>query len=58
MQKKVFPSEMGRVPMDLMERRHQADYKPQSVPPKIAKLVYERAERFLSVIEEALKEKL
>jgi len=58
MRRKVLPSEMGRVPMDLMALRHQADYKSQSVTAKEAKLTCDRAERFLSAIEEVLKEPL
>ena len=56
MRKKVLPSDLGRTPMDLMELRHLADYKPQSVTAREAKRAYDRAEKFLSSIESALGE--
>ena len=56
MRKKLLPAELGRTPMDLMELRHLADYKPQSVAAREAKRAYGRAERFLSSIERALGE--
>lgn len=56
MRKKVLPSALGRTPMDLMELRHLADYKPQSVTAREAKRACNRAERFLSSIERALGE--
>jgi uncharacterized protein (UPF0332 family) len=37
MRKKVLPGELGRTPMDLIELRHLADYKPQSVTAREAK---------------------
>lgn len=55
MRKKLLPSELGRTPMDLIALRHLADYKPQSVAAREAKRAHERAERFLSAIEEALE---
>jgi uncharacterized protein (UPF0332 family) len=58
MRRKILPSELGRVPMDLMELRHLADYKPQSVTAKEARRAYNRAEKFLREIEEALGGKL
>ena len=54
MRRKVLPSELGRIPMDLMELRHLADYKPQSVTAKEAKRAYNRAVRFLKETEKAL----
>ena len=54
MRRKLLPSELGRTPMDLMELRHLADYKPQSVTAREAKRAYDRAERFLSVMEVTL----
>jgi uncharacterized protein (UPF0332 family) len=54
MRKKLLPSELGRTPMDLMELRHLADYKPQSVTAKEAKRAYNRAESFLFSIQRAL----
>jgi uncharacterized protein (UPF0332 family) len=56
MRKKVLPAELGRTPMDLMELRHLADYKPQAVTAREAKRAADRAEKFLSSIERALGE--
>ena len=56
MRKKVLPAELGRTPMDLMELRHLADYKPQAVTAREAKRAVDRAEKFLSSIERALGE--
>jgi uncharacterized protein (UPF0332 family) len=57
MRQKVLPAEVGRTPMDLMELRHLADYKPQSVSAVEAKRALDRAKKFLSSIEGALKGK-
>jgi uncharacterized protein (UPF0332 family) len=57
MRKRLLPSAFGRTPMDLIELRHLADYKPQSVTAKEAKRAHDRGERFLSAIENALGEK-
>ena len=54
MRRKLLPSELGRIPMDLIELRHLADYKPQSVTAREAKRAYDRAYRFLAAIEKAL----
>lgn len=56
MRKKLLPSELGRIPMDLIELRHLADYKPQSVTAREAKRGYDRADRFLAAIKKALEE--
>jgi uncharacterized protein (UPF0332 family) len=56
MRKKLLPTELGRTPMDLMELRHLADYKPQSVVAREAKRAYDRAERFLTSIGRVLGE--
>lgn len=56
MRKKVLPAELGRTPMDLMEPRHLADYKPQSVTAREAKRAYDRAKKFLPSIERVLGE--
>ena len=56
MRKKLLPSELGRTPMDLIELRHLADYKAQSVTASEAKRAYDRAQRFLSAVEKALGE--
>lgn len=57
MRRKVLPAELGRTPMDLMELRHLADYKPQSVSTSEAKRACDRAKTFLSGIKGALKGK-
>jgi len=57
MRRKVLPAELGRTPMDLMELRHLADYKPQSVSATEAQRACNRARRFLSSIKGALKGK-
>jgi uncharacterized protein (UPF0332 family) len=57
MRRKVLPAELGRTPMDLMELRHLADYKPQSVSATEAKRVCNRAKRFLSAVKGALTAK-
>lgn len=56
MRKKLLPAELGRTPMDLMELRHMADYKSQSVTAKEARRAYDRARRFLASIEAELGE--
>lgn len=57
MRLKVLPAELGRTPMDLMELRHLADYKPQPVSATEAKRSCDRAKRFLRFVESALKKK-
>jgi uncharacterized protein (UPF0332 family) len=54
MRKKVLPGELGRTPMELMELRHLADYKPRAITARESKRVCERAHNFLSGIESAL----
>lgn len=56
MRRKVLPAELGRTPMDLIELRHVADYKPDAVSAKEAKRACDRAERFLLSIAMALEE--
>jgi uncharacterized protein (UPF0332 family) len=58
MRRKVLPAELGRTPMDLIELRHVADYKPDAVSAKEAKRACDRAERFLLSIAMALEEKI
>lgn len=53
MRRKLLPADVGRTPMDLMELRHLADYKSQSVSATEAKNALKRAARFLYVIGEA-----
>ena len=54
MRRKVLPADVGRIPMDLMELRHLADYKSQSVSATEAKRALSRAQHFLYAIGEAL----
>jgi len=56
MRRKLLPSELGRIPMDLVELRHLADYKPQSITAREAKRAYDRASRFLAAIQKVLGE--
>lgn len=56
MRRKLLSAELGRTPMDLMELRHLADYKPQSVTAREAKRARDRAERFLSSIRRVLEQ--
>jgi len=56
MRRKVLPSDIGRTPMDLIELRHVADYKPDAVSAKEAKRAYDRAEKFLISIARGLEE--
>jgi hypothetical protein len=58
MRRKVLPAEMGRVPMDLIELRHIADYKPDAVSAAEAKRACARAERFLLSIAIAMEVEL
>lgn len=51
MRKKVLPGELGRTPMELMELRHVADYKPRAITARESRRACDRAESFLSVIE-------
>jgi uncharacterized protein (UPF0332 family) len=55
MRRKVLPGDIGRTPMDLIELRHVADYKPEAVSAKEAKRAYDRAERFLLSVAHALE---
>lgn len=56
MRRKILPSELGRTPMDLMELRHLADYRPRSVTAREAKRAYQRADRFLLSVAGTLEE--
>jgi uncharacterized protein (UPF0332 family) len=56
MRRKVLPGDIGRTPMDLIELRHVADYKPYAVSAKEAKRAYDRAETFLLSVARALEE--
>ena len=57
MRRKVLPSEIGRTPMDLIELRHVADYKPTAVSAKEAKWARDRAKKFLSAMDRAVETK-
>ena len=52
--RKVLPAALGRIPMDLIVLRHQADYKAQPVSAKAAKAAVEQAREFLAAIASAL----
>ena len=52
--RRVLPSDLARIPLDLMALRHLADYKPPSVSAGEAKKACDRANKFLSAIETAL----
>jgi uncharacterized protein (UPF0332 family) len=52
--RKVLRQEYGQTPMYLMELRHLADYKPQSVSASEAKRACDRGRRFVSAIEKVL----
>jgi uncharacterized protein (UPF0332 family) len=54
--RKVLPRDIGRTPMDLIELRRVADYKPDAVSAKEAKRACDRAERFLLSVGSALEE--
>jgi len=56
MRRKVLPASVGRTPMDLMELRHLADHKSQSITAREAKRAHDRAKRFLYSIAKALGE--
>jgi uncharacterized protein (UPF0332 family) len=58
MRRKVLPAEIGRTPMELIELRHVADYKPDSISRREARRACDRAARFLSSIATALDEQL
>ena len=54
MRRKVLPSQIGRTPMELLELRHVADYKPRSISASEAKNACHLARIFLTSIEKAL----
>jgi len=56
MRRKVLPSQIGRTPMELLELRHVADYKPRSISASEAKNACHLARIFLTSIEKALEE--
>lgn len=55
MRRKVLPAELGRTPMDLIELRLVADYKPRAISAQEAKRACDRAERFVLSIAAALE---
>jgi len=53
---KVFLAELGRIPSDLINYRHIADYRRVSISKKIAGRCLEKARRFVTAVENKLKE--
>lgn len=53
---KMFPAELGRIPSDLINYRHVADYRRSTVGKKVAGRCLEKARRFVSAVEDKLKE--
>jgi uncharacterized protein (UPF0332 family) len=54
--RKVFPAELGRIPSELINYRHIADYRRGSVGRKVASRCLEKARRFVATVEQTLKE--
>jgi uncharacterized protein (UPF0332 family) len=54
--KKLFPTELGRIPSDLINHRHAADYRRHSVGRKVAGRCLEKARRFVTAVENKLQE--
>ena len=55
---KIFPAELGRIPSDLINYRHVADYRRSTVGKKVAGRCLEKARRFVTTVESKLKEEL
>jgi uncharacterized protein (UPF0332 family) len=53
---KMFPAELGRIPSDLVNYRHVADYRRRTVGKKVAGRCLEKARRFVTAVENKLKE--
>jgi uncharacterized protein (UPF0332 family) len=56
MRRKVLPAGIGRIPMDLIELRHVADYMPESVSGKEAKWACDGSRKFLTAVARALED--
>ena len=54
---KIFPMELGRIPSYLINYRHIADYRRATVGKKVASRCLEKAKRFVTTVENKLKEK-
>lgn len=54
--RKLFSSDLGRIPSDLLNYRHVADYRRATVGKKVAGRCLEKARRFISAVDGALKE--
>jgi uncharacterized protein (UPF0332 family) len=54
---KLFSAELGRIPSDLINHRHVADYRRSSVGQKVAGRCLEKARRFVTAVDNKLKEK-
>lgn len=53
---RMFPAELGRIPSDLINYRHVADYRRRTVGMKVARRCLEKARRFVTAVENKLKE--
>lgn len=53
---KKFSAELGRIPSDLLNYRHVADYRRHTVGKKVASRCLEKARRFVAAVENKLKE--
>lgn len=54
--RKMFAAELGRIPSELINYRHIADYRRSSVGRKVAGRCLEKARRFVITVEQKLKE--
>lgn len=52
----MFAAELGRIPSELINYRHVADYRRRSVGRKVAGRCLEKARRFVGAVEQQLKE--
>jgi uncharacterized protein (UPF0332 family) len=54
--RKLFAADLGRILSDLLNYRHVADYRRVTVGKKVAGRCLEKARRFISAVDGALKE--
>jgi uncharacterized protein (UPF0332 family) len=54
MRRKVLSGHLGHVPMDLLEIRHTADYRPQMLGQKIAREALSKAREFIKAVRNSL----
>jgi hypothetical protein len=52
----MFPAELGRIPSDLVNYRHIADYRRRTVGKKVAGRCLEKTRRFVAAVENKLRE--